>query len=254
MFNKWITGLVFVVIGLFLLGVVNLNRVIIRLEKKLSVVIFLETDIPLEQVALLQEQLKQLANVETVDYISPDQALVDFIQDQNIARQVQIVGENPLPGSFTVKVKDSHMERIRPLVARIKEMKGIDEIKFGEQEAVKIQGIIANLIQVRNILESIILLCCFLLLFYVYSFDLATALSLKRSKILSEGLVLYLASSAGAYALLLVIFKLAIAKMGQFTFFTLDHSLYFALWCLALQASSLWAATMHPRVKPNLRK
>jgi len=253
-FNKWITGLVFLVIGLFLLGAANLNNVITRLEKKLSVVIFLKADFPPEQVTPLQEQLKQLANVETIDYISPDQALANFTQDQSIAQQVQVVGENPLPGSFTIKVKDSHLERVRPLVSRIKEMPGIDEIKFGELEAAKIQGIIANLIQVRNILASIILLCCFLLLFYVYSFDLATALSLRRSKILSEGLILYLASSTGAYVLLLVIFKLAIAKMGRFTFFTLEHSLYFVSWCLILQSSSLWAATMHPRVKPNFRK
>lgn len=254
MFNKWITGLVFLVLGLFLLGSANLNNVISRLEKKLSVVIFLKADFPPEQVTLLQEQLKQLANVETVDYISPDQALADFALDAVIAQQVQVVGENPLPGSFTVKVKDSHLQRMRPLVSRIKEIPGIDEIKFGEQEAAKVQGIITNLIQAKNIVGGVIFLCCFLLLFYVYSFDLATALSLLRSKILSEGLVLFLASSAGAYVILLVIFKLAIAKMGRFTFFTLEHSLYFACWCLALQAVSLVAATLHPRVKPNFRK
>ncbi len=218
MFNKWITGLVFLVIGLFLLGAANLNNVISRLEKKLSVVIFLKADFPPQQVTPLQEQLKQLANVETIEYISPDQALADFTQDQSIAQQVQVIGENPLPGSFTVKVKDSHLQRMRPLVSRIKEMPGIDEIKFGEQEAAKVQGIITNLIQAKNITGSVIFLCCFLLLFYVYSFDLATALSLRRSKILSEGLMLYLASSAGAYVILLVIFKLAIAKVGRFTF------------------------------------
>lgn len=248
MFNKWITGLVFLVVGLFLLGAVNLNKVIIRLEKKLSVVIFLEADFPPAQVTLLQERLKQLANVETVDYISPDQALADFTQDQSIARQVQVVGENPLPGSFTVKVKDSHMEMVRPLVARVKEIKGIDEIKFGEQEAAKIQGIIANLIQVRNILESIIFLCCFLLLFYVYSFDLATARSLDRGKMLSGSLWLYLASAAGAYVALLVTFKLVIARMGQVVFFSPEQSLHFALWCLALQGVSFLAATRHPKV------
>lgn len=254
MFNKWITGLVFLVFGLFLLGAVNLNKIMTRLEKKLSVVVFFKADLPSEQIRLLLKQVKILANVETVEYISPAQALADFALDTALAQQVQIVGKNPLPGSFTVKVKEARLERVQPLVNRIREMPGIDEIKFGEQEAAKIQGIIANLIQARNILAVIILLCCFLLLFYVYSFDLTLAPSFKRSKILSGGAVLYLASVAGAYVILLAIFKMAIAKMGRFTFFTLEHSLYFALWCLALQASSLGAASRHPRVKPNCRK
>ncbi len=249
MFNKWITGLVFVVIGLFLLGAANLNSLIARLEKKLSVVVFLKADFPAQQVTPLLEQVKVLANVESIDYISPDQALADFALDAAIAQQVQVVGENPLPGSFTVKVKNSHLERVRPLVARIKEMPGIDEIKFGEQEAAKVQGIITNLIQAKNIVGGVIFLCCFLLLFYVYSFDLATTRSFNRGKMLSESLWLYLASSAGAYVLLLGMFKLTIAKMGRFVFFGPEQSLYFALWCLALQAVSLAAATKHPKVK-----
>ncbi|MDD5258591.1 MAG: permease-like cell division protein FtsX [bacterium] len=248
MFNKWITGLVFIIIGLFLLGAANLNSLIGRLEKKLSVVVFLKTDFPAQQVASLLEQVKVLANVESVDYISPDQALADFSLDAAIAQQVQVVGENPLPGSFTIKVNNSQLARVRPLVARIKEMPGIDEIKFGEQEAAKVQGIIANLFQARNIVGGIIFLCCFLLLFYVYSFDLATATSLARGKILNESLWLYLASNAGAYVFLLGLFKLTIAKIGRFAFFSLEQSLYFALWCLILQAVSLAAATRHPKV------
>ena len=248
MFNKWITGLVFIIIGLFLLGAANLNSLIGRLEKKLSVVVFLKTDFPAQQVAPLLEQVKVLANVESVDYISPDQALADFSLDAAIAQQVQVVGENPLPGSFTIKVNNSQLARVRPLVARIKEMPGIDEIKFGEQEAAKVQGIIANLIQARNIVGGIIFLCCFLLLFYVYSFDLATATSLARGKMLNESLWLYLASNAGAYVFLLGLFKLTIAKIGRFAFFSLEQSLYFALWCLILQAVSLAAATRHPKV------
>jgi cell division transport system permease protein len=254
MFNKWITGLVFVVIGLFLLGAANLNSITARLEKKLSVVVFLKPDLPAQQVTPLLEQIKVLANVDSVDYISPDQALADFASDATIAQQVQVVGENPLPGSFTVKVRNSHLERVRPLVARIKEMPGIDEIKFGEQEATKVQGIITNLIQARNIIGGVILLCCFLLLFYVYSFDLAMNSSLNRGKMLNESLWLYLASGAVAYILLLVTFKLTIAKAGRFVFFSSGQSLYFALWCLSLQAVSLLAATRHPRVKPNCGK
>jgi hypothetical protein len=249
MFNKWITGLVFVVLGLFLLGAANLNCIISRLEKKLSVVVFLKAEFPAQQVMPLLEQIKLLANVETVDYVSPDQALAEFASDATIAQQVQVVGENPLPGSFTVKVKDSHLQRVRPLVARIKEMPGIDEIKFGEQEAAKIQGIVTNIIQARNIVGGVIILCCFLLLFYVYSFDLATAMAPIRGKMLSESLWLYLASCAGAYLLLLGAFKLTIAKLGRFVFFNPEQSLYFVLWCLVLQAGSLAAATRHPKAQ-----
>lgn len=249
MFNKWITGLVFVIIGLFLLGAANLNNIISRLEKKLSIVIFLKSDFHADQVSPLQEQIKLLANIETIEYISPDQALANFAQDATIAQQVQVVGENPLPGSFTIKVKDPDLGRVRALVTRIKEMPGIDEIKFGEQEATKIQGIITNLTQVKNITGGMILLCCFLLLFYVYSFDLATALSPIWEKILKESLWLYLASCAGAYLILLSAFKLAFARIGRVAFFNIEQVLYFALWCLVLQTASLLAATRHPKVQ-----
>jgi cell division transport system permease protein len=249
MLNKWITGIVFVVIGLFLLGITNLNHLLTRVEQKLSVVVFLKPGLAPDLVADLTANIKILANVESLEYVSPDQALSDFTQDPSIARQVQVAGENPLPASFVIRVKDPSLQRVRPLVDRITVMPGVDEIKYGEQEATRIQNMALQLNMAKGGIGVLIYGICLLLLFYAYSFSLTAKDLLNKNKLYAEALLIYLGSFIFALALITAVFSIFIKPAERFIFFNNREIAKFALITLVVQLAAVQLSLFHPRVK-----
>ena len=252
MFNKWVTGVVFLLVGVFLLGTANLHSLVNRLEQKLSVVVFFKPGLPANRVAVAVEKIKMFANVDEVITVTPDKALADFTQDPTLAQQIQVVGENPLPASLIIKVKDPDPQWVRPLVARISEMEGIDEIKYGEQEAARISILVQRINLARNLIAALSGLVCLLLLVFVYGFDLVNAGTLDKNRIYSESLLIYLGSLAGAFILLWSGYRLALKPLNHFEFFTVRGTLLFAIVALVLQAGGLQLALLHPKIREKM--
>ncbi len=249
MLNKFITGIVFLVIGLFLLGVANFNHLLNRLEQKLSVVVFLKPGLPPDQVQVLTDQVKMLANVQSLEYVSADQALADFTQDTSIARQVQVAGENPLPASLVIRVADPSLQRVRPLVDRLMTMPGVDEIKYGEQEAVRIQKMASLMDLAKGGIAILVYGTCLLLLFYAYSFSLASSGAVDKKKLYPEALLIYLGSVIGALIILGGGYAFMLKPLGRFIFFSNHDLVKFALITLLCQTAGLQLSLFHPRVK-----
>jgi hypothetical protein len=249
MLNKWITGIVFLLIGVFLLGVANFNHLLNRLEQKLSVVVFLKPGLPAVQAQDLTEQIKILANVQSLEYVSSDQALADFTQDPSIARQVQVAGDNPLPASLVIRVKDPSLQRVRPLVDRLIAMPGIDEIKYGEQEAARIQNMAGLMELAKGGIAVLVYGTCLLLLFYAYSFSMASSGGVDKKKLYPEALLIYLGSLVGALIILGAGYAVLIKPLGRFIFFNNRDLFKFVLITLLCQTAGLQLSLFHPRVK-----
>lgn len=252
MFNKWVTGVVFLLVGVFLVGAANLHGLVNRLEQKLSVVVFFKPGLPANRVAAAVEKIKMLSNVDDVTAVTPDKALADFTQDPTIAQQIQVVGENPLPASLIIKVKDTDLQWVRPLVARITEMEGIDEIKYGEQEAARIQVLVQQINLARNLIAALSGLVCLLLLAYVYSFGLLAAGATDKDRMYRESLFIYLGSLAAAFILLWCGYRLVLKPLNHFVFFTARGTALFAAVTLVLQACGLQLALLHPKIRAKM--
>lgn len=69
--------------------------------------VFLQPDTRDEQAQELAEQLLRYAEVEAVDYISPEQALLEFQQYSGLGNVVESLDENPLPGVLVVRPAES---------------------------------------------------------------------------------------------------------------------------------------------------
>lgn len=249
MFNKWIPPLCSVAIGFFILGLVNLQNAIGRLEQKFSVVAFLETGLASAQVKAVQEQIEVLANVDTVVYTSPEKALSDFTQSPEIAEQVQTLGENPLPGSFVISVKDPHVQRVKPLVKRLHEISYIQEVKYGEAEADKVQQIVTYLQWTKYVAAASGWLFLFLLLFYVYSANLCGEVIIQRKKVYGELSLITLGSMVISFLLLYGIFHWVLAPRGNFVFLSSRHSSVFLMSAVFLQVVSVESALLRYRLK-----
>lgn len=249
MINKWVPLLCISAIGFFILGLVNLQNAIGRLEQKFSVVAFLETGLSSAQVKSVQEQVGVLANVDTVVYTSPEKALSDFTQSPEIAEQVQTLGENPLPGSFVIAVKDPNVQRVKPLVSRLREIKYIQEVKYGEAEADKVQKIITYLQWTKYCAAAAGWLFLFLLLFYVYSANLCAGGNISRRKIYGELSLITIVGILIAYLLLYGVFHWLLIPRGNFVFLTTWHSGVFVLSSILLQLLSIESVLLRSGLK-----
>ncbi len=75
-------------------------------EDKVEVQATLLDTAPMDQVTVVENQLKQMPQVTSVTYISKDQALADFRQPQaDHADLIQYLESNPLPASLEIKLR-----------------------------------------------------------------------------------------------------------------------------------------------------
>ena len=80
---------------------------ITSLEESVDISTYLKNTATQEEVAQLKDELESLSEVKEVLYVSKEQALKSFVelhkQDEVILEALEIVGQNPLLASFSIK-------------------------------------------------------------------------------------------------------------------------------------------------------
>ena len=121
------------VLGVFLILVLNMNRMASTLESQVQIAVYLEDDLSASEKDDLEEQLLDLSGIESVRYVDKDEALERFkerLGDQQYLLNAMEEGKNPLPDSFEVTV---HLpELVQTAAASIQEMDGVAEAKYGQ--------------------------------------------------------------------------------------------------------------------------
>jgi cell division transport system permease protein len=78
-------------------------------EQKVQVVAYLQPNIPESQIATMQDRLEAMPEVDSVLYVSREQALADFresMKDQGREDLTRYLDSNPLYASLEVKLSD----------------------------------------------------------------------------------------------------------------------------------------------------
>ncbi len=92
--------------GLIFTNVITKN-IIGYVQDKIDISVYFKNTTSEDQILGIQSSLKNLPDVKNVEYISSDQALVDFkaqhANDQTIAQSIDELGANPLEASLNVK-------------------------------------------------------------------------------------------------------------------------------------------------------
>lgn len=98
------------VVGLTLFAGVILNSALTDLRGKADVNVYFTQNAPEDQIIQLQTSLQALPQVQSVDYLSADQALAEFRErhqnDQLTLQALQELGDNPLGAVLNIKAKD----------------------------------------------------------------------------------------------------------------------------------------------------
>lgn len=134
------------VLGMFLLMVLNANNLARYLENQVQVTVYMQEGISNANLRAAHKTLEEMPGVVKVTDVTKAQALERFKQrlgDQQ--RLLDAIGEdNPFPYSYDVQVDKP--ERIAELVPDIEKIEGVETAKFGRE-------VVEHLFQLTKILR-----------------------------------------------------------------------------------------------------
>ena len=138
-------------VGVSVLASININRIISGIEGKNEVIVVIKDGTADEAITALESGIKSIDNVDTVAFYSREEAWESMIK--NMTKQEQDLfqyaeGDNPLPDTYKVSVKD--IEKIADTTNRMSTFEGVESVQASNEFA-------DFLISVRNIFSVIAL-------------------------------------------------------------------------------------------------
>ena len=120
------------VLGVFLILVLNMNRMASTLESQVQISVYLQDDLKKQQRIDLQSDLEKMQGIDTVKFVDKDEAkdrLSERLGDQKYLLDA-LGDKNPLPDAFEVTVKTPEM--VETAAKAIERMEGVESAKYGQ--------------------------------------------------------------------------------------------------------------------------
>ena len=144
------------VLGVFLLLVLNLNRMASTLESQVQISVYLQDELKGAEKDELEERISDLSGIQSVKYVDRDEAIERFrerLGDQKYLLDA-LGDKNPLPDSFEVTVMQPSM--VQTAAETIAQFDGVAEAKYG-QDVVEHLFDITRLMRVFGLLLMVLL-------------------------------------------------------------------------------------------------
>lgn len=123
------------VLGYFLVLIFTINQFVGQLKGMIEVHAFLEYGLSANDSLRIEQEIKGIAGVGKVKYISAEDALVNFIETTGIEID-SLLEENPLPDSYTVKPE--RMEEVAEIAEKVRRIQGVAEVRYGKDVVVRL--------------------------------------------------------------------------------------------------------------------
>lgn len=149
--------LTLLILGAFVVLVLNVNTWIKGFESKVEITVFLKDTAAPGDVQNLQIEIVSWPEVSDVLYVSKEQALERLKQDlKDQPEMLAAMAGNPLPASLEIKLKTPR--EVDKVAKRLKGKEPIEEIKYGQEVVKKLFAFTA---MVRWISVIVVSLLCF---------------------------------------------------------------------------------------------
>jgi len=121
------------ILGMFLIMVLNLNNMASNLESQVQVSVYLQEGLSDVEIREVGTRITKIPGVNQVLFIDKEEAMNRF--KERLGEQQSILqaldGNNPLPNAFEVKMDKP--ERVKPVAQIIAQFKGVENAKFGQE-------------------------------------------------------------------------------------------------------------------------
>ena len=122
-----------ILVALSIIASYNVTSMTDKIEKDLTMVVFIDTNATDEIIDELKNEINKIANVDSLKFSSKDE-IKESMGKENEAFQAVFdswgEGENPLKSTFIIKVKD--IKNIKETATTINNLENVDLVKYGE--------------------------------------------------------------------------------------------------------------------------
>jgi cell division transport system permease protein len=222
--------------GIFLLTVINLDRIFDDWGKRMQVIVYLEVKSTDEAISAAKESISRLPQTERVTYISKEQSLKALKKSlQSQADILDSLDANPLPPSFEVQLKEEHttQKSLQAFVDEVKKLETVLDVDYGQDWLKKFSAFISMIKLVGMGIGGFLLLATIFIISNTIKLTIysrreeieimklvgATNFSIQIPFFL-EGITQGFAASLLSLGILFVSYKLLLYKI------TIDYSLY----------------------------
>lgn len=143
------------VLSLFILGTINLLRLIKDFQPKMDMTVFLRDDIGLKERREIEELIESSKAVKRYEYVSKEKALEEFRSElADTPELFEALDVNPLPASYRIELRSPYKNsnELIKLASDLERMKGVDEVKYSQKLVERLQKIFSGAILVDVIL------------------------------------------------------------------------------------------------------
>lgn len=125
--------------GIFYCIIVNFRSAMKDLENTVTISVFFDYDISDSNISLIGEQIRLRPEVNTMEFISADQAWEDYAkkhyEDDYEAAMAAFAGDNPLKNSASYSITMNDLDHQAEFVAYLKSLQGVRTVKSSEVTA-----------------------------------------------------------------------------------------------------------------------
>jgi cell division transport system permease protein len=121
-------------VGLFLLVALNLRQALRGVEERVEIVAFILRGTPPETIALASQDMASFPEVQDVEFVSEEQALVrarqELVEFRDAYRDLAV---NPLPASLEIRLKDGFRDAksVAAVAERLKGFQFVEDVRYG---------------------------------------------------------------------------------------------------------------------------
>lgn len=140
------------VISVFFVVTLAVDDVLQNVQERVNISIYFKPDVELEKINAVKSDLEKFKEVKSVEYISKDQALDDFIKNNAsepiILQSLDEIGDNPLLASLVVKTYESDTyQLIAEYVSKSDFDSDVSRVNYGKNKEIidKLNGIIITI-------------------------------------------------------------------------------------------------------------
>lgn len=129
----------------------NIENIAVLIKKDFSIVVFLDNDITPEEISNVENEIKNLDNIDSYTFESKDEVANSWKESSEMFESIidsWDENENPLADTFSIKVKD--INKIKETAQDIKNINKVSLVRYGE-------GIVEQLLSVLKVVEKFLI-------------------------------------------------------------------------------------------------
>lgn len=169
-----------IIVGVSILGSLNVNNFALEIEKDVTITIFLASDTNEEQRQNIENEFKNISNIdqESIIFKSKAEEKNEMMKESEIFNSVMsswTEEENPLKDSYMLKVKD--IEQINDTAKKIKDIEKVEIVNYGED---MVNSLVSAFRTIEKISVGIVLALILVTIFLIVNTIKLTIFSRKR--------------------------------------------------------------------------